>query len=188
MNIVSAAFVVAVLLLPPIGRAHEPRPSHADGLQGPIRVLTSAASSTVLSTLMSRDGELVLLVLWRGSPGWMTRGGRAASQSGGDRNSTWVQLTRGALALDVDVDHVLNVARVLGKTVPLKNQNVVLVDAVDAAPVVGTAHVNPAVPDTPDALFALLRRESELVKFLQCSLMRSDPFLSKMLAAHPCFG
>ena len=84
----------------------------------------------MLSTLVSRDEQLVLLVLWRGSPGWLARGGgRASSQAGGSGNQTWVQLTRGELTLSVDVDHASGVAHVLTQMVSVKTKNVVLVDA-----------------------------------------------------------
>ena len=132
----------------------------------------------------------MLLVLWRGSPGWIARGGgRASSQGGGGGNQTWVQLTRGELTLSVDVDHARGVARVLKHTVSVKDKNVVLVDAVDTTPVVTTAYVDPAVSEGPDAVFAVLKREPALLVFLQCELMRAmraDPFLKGILAAHPC--
>lgn len=156
---------------------------------GPVRVMSSAASPTVLSTLVSRDGQLVLLVLWRGSPGWLARGGgRASSQSGGGGNQTWVQLTRGEVTLSVDVDHARGVAHVLKQTASVKDKNVVLVDAVDTTPVVQTALVDSAVPDGPDAVFAVLRREPSLLAFLQCDVMRADPnpLLKALLATHPC--
>ena len=149
--------------------------------------MSSAASPTVLSTLVSRDGQLVLLVLWRGSPGWLARGGgRASSQGGGSGNQTWVQLTRGDLTLSVDVDHASGVAHVLKHTISVKNKNVVRVDAVDTTPVVQTARVDPAVSDGPDAVFAILRREPSLLAFLQCDLMRADAFLKALLVTHPC--
>lgn len=158
-----------------------------DQREGPVRVLSAAASSTVFSTLVSRDGRLVLLVLWRGNPGWLARGGGWASgQGGGSGNQTWVQLTRGGLTLNVDVDHASGVARVLTHTISTKGQNVVLVDAVDTIPTVQATHVDPAVSDGPDAVFAVLKREPALLAFLQCDLMRADPFLARILAAHPC--
>lgn len=154
---------------------------------GPVRVLSAAASSTVLSTLVSREGRLVLLVLWRGSAGWLTSGGgRASSQGGGDGRQTWVQFSRGELTLNVDVDHASGIARVVNQIVSVKDQNVVLVDAVDTVPVVTTTHVEPAVSDGPDAVFTLLKREPGLLVFLQCDVMRTDPFLKGILAGHPC--
>ena len=35
-------------------------------------------SATVITTWVAHDGELALLVLWRGSPGWYSRGGSNA--------------------------------------------------------------------------------------------------------------
>ena len=128
----------------------------------------------------------MLLVLWRGSPGWLARGGRASSQGGGGGSQTWVQLTRGELTLSVDVDHASGIARILKQTVSVKDQNVVLVDAVDTTPVATTAHVDAAVSEGPDAVFAVLKQEPALLAFLQCELMRADPFLKGILAAHPC--
>jgi hypothetical protein len=184
---IGAIVTVIAALASVCGSARALEPSRLGQQPGPVRVLSAAASSTVLSTLVSREGQLVLLVLWRGSPGWLARGGgRASSQGGGDRSQTWVQLTRGELTLSVDVDHASGVARILKQTVSVKDQNVVLVDAVDTTPVVRTAHVDPAVSEEPDAVFAVLKREPALLVFLQCELMRADPFLKGILAAHPC--
>ena len=141
MNAIAIAVVVAVSAALSVSGSARGRELRGLEQYGPVRVMSSAASPTVLSTLVSRDGQLVLLVLWRGSPGRLARGGgRASSQAGGGGNQTWVQLTRGELTLSVEVDHARGVAHVLKQTVSVK-KNVVLVDAVDTTPVVQTALV-----------------------------------------------
>ena len=189
MNAALIAVIVAAsaALASVRGVARAPEARGLEQRPGPIRVISAGASTTVLSTLVSRDGRLVLLVLWRGSPGWLARGGgRALSQGGGSGSQTWVQLTRGELTLSVEVDHASGVARILDRTISMKDKNVVLVDAVDTTPVVQAANVDPSVSDGPDAVFAVLKREPALLAFLQCDLMRADPFLKGILAAHPC--
>lgn len=169
----------AVVAAPPAQRA---------GMAAATRVISSGASSTVLSTLVSRGDRLVVLVLWRGAPGWMARAGRASTQAGGNAQATWAQLTRGEVTTDLDIDHATGVARLLGQKIRLGGHNVVLVDHVDTkATIVRTLGVDPMVPDTLDAPFVVLERDQALREFLQCELMQADPIFGRMLAAtHPC--
>lgn len=167
--------------------ARQAQPTQLGRSIAATRVVSSGASSTVLSTLVSRGGRLVVLVLWRGAPGWLARGGPASTRAGGNEQQTWAQLVRGAVTLDLDIDHATGVARLRGQQLPVADNNVVLVDRSDTqAPIVRLLRIDPIVPDTPDAPFVVLKREPALIEFLQCELTRADPILGQLLATHPC--
>lgn len=106
---------------------------------------------------------------------------------GGSVELTWVQLTRGDVTVDLEIDHAAGVARLLGQRMRVGENNVVLVDrSATKAKIVGMLRTEPTVPDTPDAALVVLKREPALIEFLQCDLMQGDPILSRILAAHPC--
>ncbi len=152
-------------------------------------------SSTVVASALARNGHLVLLVLWRGSPAWLAGGRGNSSGGGGGGGHTRLQLTFGGLSFDVDVDDIADVARVLGQQISLKDANVVLVDNVDSKPtIVRIKLVDATVPESADAAWVVLKREPELLEFLQCDLMLSNPMLKNMrsdylkmwMTVHPC--
>jgi hypothetical protein len=153
-------------------------------------------SSTVAASYVARKGRLVLLVLWRGSPAWLERGGGDSSRGGGGASGrTWLQDTIGGLTLDVEIDDATRVASVLDHRVSLEDGNVVLIDRVDTEPtVLRVLQVDPAVPLTPDAMYVVIKREPELVEFLECDLFRANPLFQKLspdylkawMAVHPC--
>ncbi|HET9362446.1 MAG TPA: hypothetical protein VFO58_21990 [Vicinamibacterales bacterium] len=164
---------------------------------GATRMSSNRVSSTVAASYVAREGRLVLLVLWRGSPAWLERGGGDSSRGGGASGRTWLQDAIGGVTLDVEIDDATRVATVLGHRVPLEDGNVVLVDRVDTEPaVLRVLHVDPAVPLTPDAMYVVMKREPELVEFLQCDLFRASPlfkivgpdYLKAWMAIHPCGG
>lgn len=172
-----------------LGVSHAPEAqAQRGGAAGATRVISSGASLTVLSTLVSRGNQLVVLVLWRGAPGWLARAGRASTQGGGTEQATWVQLTRGDVTVDLDINHATGVARLLGRQLRLGDHNVVLVDRADTtATIVKTLRVDPNVPDTLDAPIIVLQRDPALREFLQCELMQADPIFGRMVVAtHPC--
>lgn len=140
---------------------------------------TRPLSASVLGTLISRQaGEIELLILWRGSPGWFTGPARARG-SGGDVYTASLQY--GSVALDVSYDRINRFVRIRGTDVSLPTgTNVILVDGVgnndlkistvssdltypEAAPVGGP----PKGPSDAD-IAAILSRSSAIVSFLQC--------------------
>src|SRR5688572_15207535 len=67
-------------------------------------------SATVISTYVARGGELTLLVLWRGSPGWYSGGGGNSSSGGGGgsaggREVGSFSMTFGGRTLSIDFDY-----------------------------------------------------------------------------------
>ena len=152
-----------------------------------VRGQTSSSSrplsATVMSTHIARNGELVLLVLWRGSPGWNTGGrssGGGGSSSGREFGS--FTLTSGGRTLSIDIDYTSRLAKILEQEITLDNTNVVLVDDVDRPPgahIVGRLWVDPKLPavdgsglrpiETDPAVTAI-RRAPEAQAFLQCDI------------------
>lgn len=189
MGAINVGAVLAVGAAMVVGASGAPvaQPGQLGRRVAVTRIVSSGVSSTVLSTLVSRGGRLVVLVLWRGAPGWLARGGPARTQAGGSEQQTWAQLTRGDVTVDLDIDHATGIARLLGQQLRVGTNNVVLVDRADTkTPAVRMLRIDPAVPDTPDAPFVVLRREPALIEFLQCELTSADPILGQLLATHPC--
>src|SRR6478735_5620306 len=109
--VILAVASVVVLSLPPQASAQ------TSGATRPL-------SATVVATYVARNGDLTLLVLWRGSPGWYSpRAGGNGSGGGGnsDRQSFW--LTYGGKTLTIDLNYPARTAQVLGQTISLEDAN-----------------------------------------------------------------
>src|SRR5262249_17787751 len=104
-------------------------------------------SPTVVASWRQResyaDGSSTsLLVLWRGSPGWFTAGGRGASSgssSGGGGGGTgsafsysYDYMTYGARTFMMEFDDIKKIVKIVNQEISLKDTNVVLVDFVDS--------------------------------------------------------
>ena len=149
-------------------------------------------SATVVSTYVARAGELTLLVLWRGSPGWYSGGGGNSSSGGGGgsaggREVGSFSMTFGGRTLAIDFDYTARVARLLEQEIALADTNVVLVDEVDGpsgGQIVGRLWVEPKLPGTgssgprmieDDPAIAAIRRAPEAGAFLQCDIPMTVP-------------
>jgi len=158
-------------------------------------------SATVIGTYVTRNGELTLIVLWRGTPGWFSRGGSGNSSGGGgsssagrDVGSVW--FTYGGKSFSVEFDYTARIARLLEQEIRLPETNVVLVDDVDSvsgARIVGRQWVDPKLPERPaldpslsaadrslamiasDPILAATRRDPALGAYLQCDLPAPVP-------------
>jgi hypothetical protein len=130
------------------------------------------------------SNTLDLLVLWRGSPGWFLRGeSRGGSGGGGGTGRRTVSVRYGGLLLHALFDGPARLAEIDGRSVPLNDHNVVLVDDVDSASglkVVKTLRVDPALPD-PVRTEIVIRRSSELVAYLRCDVKLSDARQQSMM-------
>lgn len=136
---------------------------------------TSApVSPSVMATVMTVEaergrGELELLVLWRGSPGWFWRadgrGGGGSSSGGGTIGASGVQvrtewLSHGGVSLNLRFEPASRRLWILDQPVTLNDANVVLIDGVDEPTgprVVGTVRIEPtydAATDQPPGLAA----------------------------------
>jgi len=155
-----------------------------------VRAQTSSASrplsATVISTFVARNGELALLVLWRGSPGWYSRGGGSSSSGGGGgrpgQEVGSFSLTYGGRTLSIDLIYSAGLAKVLDQEISLADTNVVLVDDVDGTSggrIVDRRRVDPTLPQVSnpalrtmedDPAITAIRRAPELGTFLQCDV------------------
>ena len=133
--------------------------------------------SAVVTWATKRDHAnvhtLTLLVVWKGSEGWHSRGGPRNSSGGGAER--WFEYTvrDGGLNLKVRFDAVNRVAEMLGRKLALRDDNVILVDGVDSRSgpkVVGTLRIDPKVSTAPDG-FPVIEdvwtRSSEIVSFVK---------------------
>ena len=120
---------------------------------------------------------LDLLVLWRGSPGWyMQEGPRGSSSGGGGSGRSHVTLKYGGLFLQVLFDGPARIAEIEDRKIPVKDDNVLLVDDVDSASgpkVVKTLRVDPDLSDARRAE-EVIRRSPELVAYLRCDIKLPD--------------
>jgi hypothetical protein len=145
------------------------------------RVISPVAVVTWVTTY-GNDGihVLDLIVLWRGSPGWFSRGSGSGTSSGGSMASFHSTIRYGGLGLLLEFESKTRVAQIQGKSVPLHDDNVILVDDVDATggpSVIGTLRVDPAlsVADNGYPLIEpVLRRSPEIVTFLRCDARLPD--------------
>ena len=153
-------------------------------------------SATVIGTYVTRNGELTLIVLWRGSPGWFSRGGSGSGGGGGGSSSAGREVgslwfTQGGKSFSVEFDYTGGIARLLEQEIRLPETNVVLVDDVDSASgarIVGRHWVDPKLPERPaldpgasaadqslamiasDPILVAIRRDPALGAYLQCDV------------------
>jgi hypothetical protein len=152
------------------------------------------ASPTVVGSWMSHESwsdgvttKTTLLVLWRGKPGWFSKSSSSGSSGGGGASTGSQHLSYGGLNLDIEFDYDKSIAKILGQDISLAENNVVLVDFVDApggATVVDRRWVAAAAPDQPsgpDAIAAIIKRTPELFDYLQCDAPLGDAAMSAMM-------
>jgi hypothetical protein len=162
-------------------------------------------SPTVVASWSSHenyaDGSTTtLLVLWRGTPGWFSKGGRSggggssggsSSGSSGGGSHDYQYFSEGGLTFTLEFDYDKKIVKLLNQEISLKDTNAVLVDFVDSTngPTVVDYRwidpgppVPPAVPDgAPDPIAGVIRRAPDLFEYLQCDLKVPDPVLSMFL-------
>lgn len=162
-------------------------------------------SPSVMATVMTRvaqdgKGELELLVLWRGRPGWMRSGGgdsSGASGSGGGGSmgsnampatrSAW--LTQGGVRLEVRFEPQSRKLWIQDREVALNDGNAVLVDDVDStngSRVIRTVRIDPAfeVPNVvvpPTAGYARGMRARSMMPPPVQEFIRRSPELVEFL-------
>ena len=105
-------------------------PSGSSGSSG-----TRIMSPTVVATWATRGNPvagserrlspqtLALLVLWRGTPGWFSKGTGRSQSSGGSVTTFATTVRYGDLALDLSLDYQSRKAQVQGKEVALGDAN-----------------------------------------------------------------
>ena len=162
---------------------------------------TRPLSATVLGTYVTRNVELTLVVLWRGSPGWFSRGGSGSAAGGGGGSSAGREvgsewLSYGGKSFSIEFDYTAGIARLLDQEIRLPETNVVLVDGVDSdsgARIVDRRWVDPKLPQRPaldpgasaadqsaamiatDPILVAIRRDPTLGAYLQCEVPAPVP-------------
>ena len=153
-------------------------------------VFSLPASASVLATVATTEDRLLLLVLWRGSPGWHSRSGSQAGGSGGGRRFSSTG-SFGDRTVSVSFDSATGEATIQWRPVSMSpNKNVILVDGVDTADggrVVSTFAIDPSAVDIQvrnrfAGLAPLLSRSPLIVEFLQCDAERIEPRSDKPCA------
>lgn len=177
-----------------IAAADRPAQTHETASHGTST--SRVASPTVVASWASHENDLngsatTLLVLWRGTPGWFTKGEHNAggtSQSGSGGDSSFQYVTQGGLTFAIELDYQKKIAKILNQEIALTATNVVLVDFVDSPngpTIVGSRWVEPAPSgqmSARDPIAAMVRRSSELFDYLRCDLSVPDPAMQAMLA------
>ena len=164
--------------------------SRGGGSSSTSRPLSSTVFASWSLQWSNADGStMVLLVLWRGSPGWFARGasgggaggGAASSAAGGSGgNYSYQWLSQGGLTVSIEFDRERKIVKLLDREVDLTRSNVVLVDRVDASDgptIAGTRWVEPASDGAPaaDEIEATIKRSPELFDYLQCHIPPPPP-------------
>jgi hypothetical protein len=191
------AFLLATLSAgapPAIARPPQSRGSSGGGGgSSTSRIVSPSVVASWMSHDNYADGSVsTLLVLWRGSVGWFSKG-TPGSGSGGGFGSTgsgsWAYeyLTQGGRTFTMSFDYDKRIVKILNEEISLAASNVVLVDFVDSANgpvIVGSRWVDPPARDeTPpsDAIAAIIKRSIELFEYLRCDAAVADPVLKTMM-------
>ena len=120
-----------------------------------------------------------LLVLWRGTPGWFTKGNSSGGTSGGGGLAgarRGMTVRQGGLSLYAALEQGPRTFQIDDTTKPLGDDNVVLVDDVDSPTgprVVKTLRIDPKLAETERPQM-LISRSPELIAFLRCDVRLPD--------------
>jgi hypothetical protein len=148
-----------------------------------LQISSIPVSPSVVATVATRGGRLVLLVLWRGAPRWHSSACRRVQGGGDQRGRIMAMLHCGDQELNLTFDSATHTAIVQGKshTFPA-DTNVLMIDGVDT-PGRGDLTTSSAI-DGADvdlnprlglgAWTSLLGRSPGIVEFLQCDEVPVD--------------
>jgi hypothetical protein len=183
MVIQGVVIVAACLAVPALSAQQRERLPNVTSF-GSTRVISPTVQIT-WGTERGADGveQLLLLVLWRGSPGWFvaTGGTRGSSSSTG---ASTVSITRGDVQLHLEFDTSTRIAVFNGRHIDTRDTNVLFVDHVDAptgAQLVGTARIASAMPGSAMQIGPVLQASPEIMAFLQCDATSSDPSKQRVI-------
>jgi hypothetical protein len=152
-------------------------------------------------TAAADGSRITFLVLWRGTPGWFSRGGGRSSGgasgggSSGSASYSYQYFSEGGRTFTLEYDYDKRIVKMLDREISLKDTNVVLVDFVDSAngpTIVGERWIEPGPPAPPvvpgaepDPIAGIISRSPELFEYLRCGERMPDlgtPGVSQMLA------
>ena len=150
---------------------------------------TRPLSPSVMGTIVTRDEQVELVVLWRDSPGWFL--GRSSQESAGGNGRTFNMFAEhGGVQLRLSYDREAHLARVGEVDVPLSGgKNVILVDGVSARgrkPTVNAFAANLSTASSNPVLASILSRSPDVIAFLKCDDADRDPKWQPMSKAFVC--
>jgi hypothetical protein len=139
-------------------------------------------SPSVVTTIVTKDERLVLLVLWRGAVRWYSSGKSRRENSGfGQDGTIHVTLQYGDVDADLLFDPASHTTVIQGRKYPVAaNANVLLIDGIGpkgGAPFVKALFFDPGDANTDlrrGSLAPLFRRSQELVDFLRCDAFPNE--------------
>jgi hypothetical protein len=188
----ACAFALATAGASVVGLSAQARgPVRTGGGMGTSRV----ASPTVVASWMSYESSdasaTTLLVLWRGTPGWFSKGrggSGGGGSSGGGRGAGsygFEYFSEGGLTFLMEFDYDKRIVKIVNQEISLRETNVVLVDFVDSTngpTIVGYRWMDPAdQPSSVDPIAAAIKRAPELFEYLRCDLSLADPLMNAMM-------
>ena len=181
--------LLATLAAPQAG----PPRGEVKGSLGSGLVSASVVATWIVRKEPDSESELQLLVLWRGTTGWSTKGESSRSTGhmstrtdGNDRGVVVAHINEGGIALALEFDGNKRFARVQDKEVPLGSDNVILVDGVDdpeGLRVVDSLEVDGRLSDEASAAHEIIRRNPELYAYLRCDDKLPDADTPSMIDA-----
>ncbi len=139
-----------------------------------------AVSSNVMSWWLAHREDtstsvLDLLILWRGSPGWIFRGrsitGSGSSRQGFGSNTITETMLVGDRSLTWTLDVVAKSITILNQSFSLTDVNVLLIDGGDStqgSELVRALQIDPRYLAEPMHFEVAVRRSPELLQFMQC--------------------
>jgi hypothetical protein len=202
----ASALAIAASLLPGSGvalDAQAPGFTRGGGGMSTARVTSPTVVMSWTSHENYADGSTTtLLVLWRGTPGWFSRGGRGGASggssgggAGGSGSYDYQYFTEGGLTFMMEFDYDKRIVKLLNREISLKETNVLLVDSVDSTngpTIVGERWIEPGPPAppvvpgaVPDPIAGIISRTPELFEYLRCGERLPDiapPGMNQMLA------
>jgi hypothetical protein len=124
-------------------------------------------------TAKGSDGKVLdLAVVWRGSPAWFFAAGERSSSGGGTSNSYSASQRFGNVEVYFTLKDSPRIVTIGETAINLGDNNVVLVDGVDApggSKVIKSLKIDPSFLH-PREIQAVLGRSPEIVAFLRCDL------------------
>ena len=159
-------------------------PAQNSGTTTSYPVSASVVASWIVAGVKDRPQVLELLVLWRGSPGWFDRED-SSEAARGTPDRTELSLKYGDLRLEISFERRGPTAKVMGQTLALQDNNVILVDNVDQRHILSVkalGRIPPAIPS--DGRFVdLLVSAKQLHPYLRCELEMRDSTKQKLLGS-----
>jgi hypothetical protein len=159
--------------------------------EDPTAAQTRPVSSSVLATILTKNQNVELLVLWRGSPGWF--GGTHQEDNYSEGSGVFsAALEYGGVSVGLSYNSTDHEVNVQGRKIQLpRDSNVVLVDGIDqpGGPTsVETSSINGHFETGNPELADLFRTSPSAVAFLQCDIGMKTQVATRTMNRLVCDG